>query len=166
MYVWGSRSIGYYHQHTLSKQYANDQNHFGSWELNGWMDGRVGVRRGWKETTGGKGGEKRREVEKNPGDWLSDCRVESVMEADAGWDPEETRENKYLLIINFCEQATNTTGGEKVNKLWNMGYIKKWKLCMFKCVCVHAGTKWAPPHCPIIKNIQSLFRSAQTIMHI
>ena len=30
MYVWRSRSIGYYHQHTLNKMYGNDLNHFTS----------------------------------------------------------------------------------------------------------------------------------------
>lgn len=41
MCLWRSRSIGYYHQHTLSKQYGNDSNYFttNAGQMVGWTDG-------------------------------------------------------------------------------------------------------------------------------
>ena len=72
MYVWRSRSIGYYHQHTLSKLYGNNMNHSTTWDRR--MDG-GGRERGSEEKMVRK---KRSKWGKNKSDWLRDWRVKKV----------------------------------------------------------------------------------------
>lgn len=98
-YVWRRRSIGYYHQHTLSK-YGNDQNHFTTWEMDGWMDGR-GEESGSEEGMERKRKKKRgvREKKQQPSiKWLTNGKYEGGCRRI--WSRKDEG-NKNLLIIHF-----------------------------------------------------------------
>lgn len=137
MYVWRSKSIGYYHQHTLSKLYGNDLNHSTSWETNGWMDGRE---REW-----GGDGEKKREEEEERG--VKEKTHEWMMRLMENMS-QKRQEGKY--IKNFfkkslfsCVHITNKTAVEKtyctsyfkldcvqiVLKLWSYDMMR---VCVFE----------------------------------
>lgn len=88
MYVWRSRSIGYYHQHTLSKLYGNYLNHSISWETDGWMEGMERNRE-----------RKRRRKEKR--------KTSVIDEADGEYEPGKTggktEQNLLIIILAYTQ---------------------------------------------------------------
>ncbi len=148
--------------------------------MDGWMDGwkrrkKVGVRRGWRE--------KERRGEKHQ--WL--IKRLTSEESEGGWwrmwATKDRRENIQKLANHyFCVRTTNKSGVE-VGKLWNIHYILNWiqiGLCanpiqaIINCVFVRVWwcedwvslslLKLFPSYTHTTSSIQSLFRSAQTIM--